>query len=95
MIHARTPEGLKDLDRPLEDCIAACFPRSHALLEAERGLRQVWQTLQGQSRREAFAEESGRIDAFLTQPGVLAEYIAAERGRVGRKPSSAHSGWRP
>lgn len=36
MICARTPEALKDLDRPLEDCIAACFPRSHALLEAAR-----------------------------------------------------------
>ena len=36
MIRARTPEALKDLDRPIEDCIAACFPRSHALLEAAR-----------------------------------------------------------
>jgi len=36
MIHARTPEALKDLDRPLEDCIAACFPRSHELLAAAR-----------------------------------------------------------
>jgi 4-aminobutyrate aminotransferase / (S)-3-amino-2-methylpropionate transaminase len=35
-IRARTPEALKDLDRPLEECIAACFPRSHALLEAAR-----------------------------------------------------------
>lgn len=31
---ARTPELLKDLDRPLDDCVAACFPASHALLEA-------------------------------------------------------------
>ena len=36
MIHARTPEALKDLDRPLEECIAACFPASHALLEGAR-----------------------------------------------------------
>jgi len=35
-IHARTPEALKDFDRPLEECIAACFPRSHELLEAAR-----------------------------------------------------------
>lgn len=31
---ARTPDILKDFDRPLEDCIAACLPESHALLEA-------------------------------------------------------------
>jgi 4-aminobutyrate aminotransferase / (S)-3-amino-2-methylpropionate transaminase len=36
MIRARTPEAFKDLDRPLEDCVAACFPRSHALLEGAR-----------------------------------------------------------
>ncbi|MBI5388673.1 MAG: aminotransferase class III-fold pyridoxal phosphate-dependent enzyme [Verrucomicrobia bacterium] len=36
MIRARTPEALKDLDRPLDECIAACFPRSRALLEAAR-----------------------------------------------------------
>jgi 4-aminobutyrate aminotransferase / (S)-3-amino-2-methylpropionate transaminase len=35
-IRARTPDSLKDLDRPLEECISACFPRSHALLEAAR-----------------------------------------------------------
>lgn len=34
MIRARTPEGLKDLDRPIEDCIPSCFPESHALLQA-------------------------------------------------------------
>jgi 4-aminobutyrate aminotransferase-like enzyme len=34
MIRARTPEALKDFDRPLEECIAWCFPQSHALLEA-------------------------------------------------------------
>ena len=39
MIRARTPEALKDLDRPLEESIAACFPRSHELLgTARRGL---------------------------------------------------------
>jgi hypothetical protein len=36
MICTRTPEALKDLDRPLEESIAACFPSSHALLEAAR-----------------------------------------------------------
>lgn len=36
MIRARTPEALKDFNRPLEECVAACFPRSHALLEAAR-----------------------------------------------------------
>ncbi len=36
MICARTPEALKDFDRPIEDCISTCFPRSHALLEAAR-----------------------------------------------------------
>ncbi len=35
-MRAHTPEALKDLDRPLEECVAACFPRSHALLEAAR-----------------------------------------------------------
>jgi 4-aminobutyrate aminotransferase/(S)-3-amino-2-methylpropionate transaminase len=34
MICARTPDVLKDFDRPLEECIASCFPQSHALLEA-------------------------------------------------------------
>ena len=33
-IRARTPDALKDFDRPLEECIAMCFPQSHALLEA-------------------------------------------------------------
>jgi 4-aminobutyrate aminotransferase/(S)-3-amino-2-methylpropionate transaminase len=36
MICARTPEALKDFDRPLEECIATCFPQSHALLEAAK-----------------------------------------------------------
>ena len=36
MICARTPEALKDFDRPLEECIARCFPQSHALLDAAR-----------------------------------------------------------
>jgi 4-aminobutyrate aminotransferase-like enzyme len=36
MTQARTPDALKDIDRPLEECIAACFPRSHALLEGAR-----------------------------------------------------------
>src|SRR6266511_3608235 len=36
MICARTPEALKEFDRPLEESIARCFPQSHALLEAAR-----------------------------------------------------------
>ncbi len=36
MICARTPEALKDFDRPLEECVAACLPQSHELLEAAR-----------------------------------------------------------
>jgi 4-aminobutyrate aminotransferase/(S)-3-amino-2-methylpropionate transaminase len=36
MIRARTPEALKVLDCPLEECIAECFPGSHALLAAAR-----------------------------------------------------------
>jgi len=36
MMHARTPDALKEFDRPLEDCVRACFPHSHALLEAAR-----------------------------------------------------------
>ena len=36
-IHARTPGPLKDLDRPLDEAIAACLPASHALLGAARG----------------------------------------------------------
>ncbi len=35
-VHARTPDALKDLDRPLDESIAACFPRSHALISAAR-----------------------------------------------------------
>lgn len=33
---ARTPEALKDFDRPLDDCIPSCFPQSHALFEQAR-----------------------------------------------------------
>ena len=36
MTQARTPDALKDLGRPLEECIAACFPTSHVLLEGAR-----------------------------------------------------------
>jgi len=36
MFRARTPDALKDLDRPLEECVAACFPRSRLLLEGAR-----------------------------------------------------------
>jgi 4-aminobutyrate aminotransferase-like enzyme len=36
MTRARTPEALRDIDRPIEDCIAACFPRSQALFEGAR-----------------------------------------------------------
>ena len=35
-MRARTPDALKDLDRPLEESVAACFPRSHELLEGAR-----------------------------------------------------------
>ena len=49
----------------------------------ERSLRQVWQTMEGQNRRETFADELGRIDAFLAQPGDLAQFIAVERERLG------------
>ena len=35
-MRARTPDALKDLDRPLEECVAACFPRSRELLEGAR-----------------------------------------------------------
>src|SRR5262245_13977011 len=33
-IRARIPPGLDDLDRPLEEAVAACLPASHALLES-------------------------------------------------------------
>jgi 4-aminobutyrate aminotransferase / (S)-3-amino-2-methylpropionate transaminase len=36
MTRARTPDALKDFDRPIEECVAACLPRSHALLEGAR-----------------------------------------------------------
>ena len=36
MMRARTPEALRDFDRPIEECVEACFPRSHALLEGAR-----------------------------------------------------------
>jgi 4-aminobutyrate aminotransferase/(S)-3-amino-2-methylpropionate transaminase len=36
-IHARTPEPLRDLDRPLAESVAACLPASRALLEGARG----------------------------------------------------------
>ena len=35
-IHVRVPEGLQQVDRPLDDAIQACLPRSHAALEAAR-----------------------------------------------------------
>ena len=33
-IRVRIPAGLDDVDRPLEEAVAACLPASHALLEA-------------------------------------------------------------
>jgi 4-aminobutyrate aminotransferase/(S)-3-amino-2-methylpropionate transaminase len=36
MTRAHTPEALRDFDRPIEECIATCFPASHALLEGAR-----------------------------------------------------------
>ena len=36
MMRARAPEALRDFDRPIEECVEACFPRSHALLEGAR-----------------------------------------------------------
>lgn len=35
-IHVRVPAGLQQSDRPLDDAIQACLPRSHAALEAAR-----------------------------------------------------------
>ena len=49
----------------------------------ERSLRQVWEILRGHGRREAFAEELARVDAFLAGAGDVASFVAAERERVG------------
>ncbi|OGJ86608.1 MAG: hypothetical protein A2268_12925 [Candidatus Raymondbacteria bacterium RifOxyA12_full_50_37] len=35
-MRAHTPEALLDFDRPIEACVAACFPDSHALLDGAR-----------------------------------------------------------
>jgi len=35
-VHVRVPEGLQQSDRPLDDAIQECLPRSHAALEAAR-----------------------------------------------------------
>lgn len=60
-------------------------PRAPAatLRREERSLRQIWQTLEGHGRRETFAEELARIDAFIAQPGDVPRFIAAERERLG------------
>src|SRR6516165_9415214 len=56
------------------------------LRREERSLRQVWQILQGQGRHAAFADELGRLDAFLAQPGDRAHFVATERERIGPEP---------
>jgi 4-aminobutyrate aminotransferase/(S)-3-amino-2-methylpropionate transaminase len=52
----------------------------------EQSLRQVWQILQGQGPREVFIDQLGQIDAFLCQPGDLAQFVAAARERIGAEP---------
>ena len=52
----------------------------------ERSLRQVWQILRGQGRRDVFADELKRIDAFLAQPGDRARFVDTERERIGTEP---------
>ena len=77
---------------PTFDWPQAIFPTEDPLGPAatlrreERCLRQVWQILQGQGRRAAFADELGRIDAFLAQPGDRAQFVATERERIGTEP---------
>ena len=60
-------------------------PRTPAATQRreEQSLRQVWQILRGPGRREAFADELGRMDAYLAQRGDLSLFIAAERERIG------------
>jgi 4-aminobutyrate aminotransferase/(S)-3-amino-2-methylpropionate transaminase len=60
-------------------------PRTPAATQRreEQSLRQVWQILQGPGRREVFADELGQIDAFLANPGDLAQFVGAARGRIG------------
>jgi 4-aminobutyrate aminotransferase/(S)-3-amino-2-methylpropionate transaminase len=60
-------------------------PRAPAATQRreERSLRQVWQILRGPGRSEFFADELGRIDAFLAEPSELPDFIAAERNRIG------------
>jgi len=71
-------------------------PQSPAatLRREERSLRQVWEILQVKVHggREAFAEELGRIDAFLAQPADLASFVAAQRERIG--PQALKRAWR-
>ena len=52
----------------------------------ERSLRQVWHILHGQGRRDGFADELGRIDAFLAQPEDVDRFVATERERIGTEP---------
>jgi 4-aminobutyrate aminotransferase/(S)-3-amino-2-methylpropionate transaminase len=60
-------------------------PRAPAATQRreERSLRQIREILQGRASREAFAEELARIDTFLTVPGDVASFVAAERERLG------------
>jgi 4-aminobutyrate aminotransferase/(S)-3-amino-2-methylpropionate transaminase len=76
---------------PTFDWPQAIFPTEDAQSPAatqrreERSLRQVWDILQGKAHggREAFAEELGRVDAFLAGPGDVAAFVAAQRARLG------------
>lgn len=74
---------------PTFDWPQATFPTEDLSARAaterreERSLRQLWQFLQGHGRREAFADELGRIDAFLAHPTDLAQFTAIERERLG------------
>jgi len=74
---------------PTFDWPQAIFPTEDILNPAatrrreEQSLRQVWQILQGPGRREVFADELGKVDAFLQNQGNLVEFVSVERGRIG------------
>ena len=74
---------------PTFDWPQAIFPTedvrapASTLQREEQSLRQIWQILQGQGRREDFAGELAPIDAFLAAPGDLARFVGEARERIG------------
>ena len=93
MTHARTPEALGDFDRPIEESIAACFPRSHALLEAARGELGVQEIPPGSNRGPRVEEYLSSV--FLAGGNPWCAAFISWCARQAKATLLPRSGWTP